>query len=175
MPTKLALGHPAVLAALGAALLFGASTPLAKHLTAELRPLLLAGLLYLGSGVGLTVVRFVRDHGWKSPQLRSEDWPWLLGAILFGGLVGPVLLMLGLARTAASTASLLLNLEGVLTALLAWIAFRENADRRIVFGMLLIVAGSVVLSWSPGRTSCKAGWDRSRFRPPACAGRSTTT
>jgi drug/metabolite transporter (DMT)-like permease len=154
---KTALAHPAVLAALGAAVLFGASTPLAKQFTGNLPALLLAGLLYLGSGIGLTLVRLIRDRGWKSPQLRSSEWPWLLGAILFGGLLGPVLLMAGLARTHASTASLLLNLEGVLTALLAWIAFRENADRRIVFGMMLIVAGGVVLSWSAGASE-QRGW-----------------
>ncbi|HTT10758.1 MAG TPA: EamA family transporter [Burkholderiaceae bacterium] len=147
---KSSLAHPAVLSALGAALLFGASTPLAKQLTGDLPPLLLAGLLYLGSGAGLTAVRLARDRAWTSPHLRARDGPWLCGAILAGGLFGPVLLMLGLARTAASTASLLLNLEGVLTALLAWIVFRENADRRIVLGMLLIVGGGIVLSWSAG-------------------------
>ena len=145
---KSALGHPAILAALGAALLFGASTPLAKRLIGDLPPLLLAGLLYLGSGIGLTVVRLIRDRGWTSPHLHSNEWPWLLGAILFGGVLGPVLLMIGLVQTPASTASLLLNFEGVLTALLAWIAFRENTDARIVTGMLLIVAGGIVLSWT---------------------------
>lgn len=146
---KTLLAHPPVLYALGAAFLFGASTPLAKQFVTDLPPLLLAGLLYLGSGVGLAAVRLIRDRGWKDPQLRAGDWPWLFGAIFFGGVVGPVLLMLGLVRTPASTASLLLNLEGVLTALLAWVVFRENADRRIVIGMLLIVAGGVALSWSP--------------------------
>jgi drug/metabolite transporter (DMT)-like permease len=121
-------------------------------------PLLLAGLFYLGSGIGLLAVRVVRDRGWQSPQLRSHEWPWLCGAIFFGGLLGPVLLMFGLVQTAASTASLLLNLEGVLTALLAWIAFRENTDRRIVFGMVLIVAGGVVLSWSSGASEQRGGF-----------------
>jgi drug/metabolite transporter (DMT)-like permease len=154
---KLSIAHPAVLAALGAAFLFGASTPLAKQFVGGLPPLLLAGLLYLGSGIGLFTVRLLRDRGWKRPDLRPRDWPWLCGAIVFGGLLGPVLLMLGLARTSAATASLLLNLEGVLTALLAWIAFRENADRRIVTGMFLIVAGGVVLSWSPGAGGATGG------------------
>ncbi|MGH8747360.1 MAG: DMT family transporter [Burkholderiales bacterium] len=147
---KLALFHPAVLSALAAAALFGASTPIAKQLVGDLPALLLAGLLYLGSGVGLAMIRAIRDRGWKSPHLRSSDWPWLCAAIFLGGVVGPVLLMLGLARTAASSASLLLNLEAVLTALLAWFAFRENADRRIVAGMFLIFAGGVLLSWPFG-------------------------
>lgn len=154
---KATLAHPAVLSALGAAALFGASTPLAKQFVGDLSALLLAGLLYLGSGIGLTAVRLIRDRGWKSPQLRSLDWPPLLAAIFFGGIVGPVLLMFGLARAAASTASLLLNLEAVLTALLAWVVFRENADRRIVLGMVLIVAGGVALSW-PSSTQEQRGW-----------------
>src|SRR5437016_3632824 len=108
---KTVFTHPAVLAALGAAALFGASTPLAKQLVGDLPTLLLAGLLYLGSGIGLTIVRLVRDRGWKSPQLPRAEWSWLGGAIFFGGIVGPVLLMFGLTRTTAATASLLLNLE----------------------------------------------------------------
>jgi drug/metabolite transporter (DMT)-like permease len=138
-----------VAAALLSAALFGASTPLAKAFVGDLPPFLLAGLLYLGSGIGLLAVRVVRDRGWSPSHLQPADWPWFGGAVFFGGVLGPVLLMLGLARTAASTASLLLNLEAVLTALLAWIAFRENVDRRIVAGMLLIVAGGLALSWAP--------------------------
>ncbi|QHE89425.1 DMT family transporter [Hydrogenophaga sp. BPS33] len=139
-----------VLSALLAAALFGASTPFAKLLTGEVSPVLLAGLLYLGSGMGLTLVRLVRDRGWKASGLVPSEWPWLLGAILFGGVLGPVALLFGLTSTSGSTASLLLNLEAVLTAVIAWVVFKENADRRIVFGMLAIVAGGVVLSWSTG-------------------------
>ena len=133
--------------ALLAAVLFGASTPFAKQLVGSLSPILLAGLLYLGSGVGLGAIRLVRDRGWKPPGLPRSDWPWLMGAIVFGGMVAPVALMFGLMSTSGSTASLLLNLEAVLTALIAWVVFKENADRRIVIGMLAIVAGGVVLSW----------------------------
>lgn len=108
--------------ALAAALLFGASTPLAKLLVGNMPPLLLAGLLYLGSGIGLgmvLLVRFLRDPG-AIEQLRipRSELPWLLGAILFGGVLGPALLMWGLTQTDAATASLLLNVEGVMTA--AW-------------------------------------------------------
>jgi len=136
----------AVAAALLAAALFGASTPLAKLLVGQMAPALLAGLLYLGSGIGLTIVRVVRDRGWRSPDVAANEWPWLIGAIACGGIAGPLLLMSALARTPATSASLLLNLEGVFTALLAWIVFRENADRRIVFGMALIVLGGIVLA-----------------------------
>ena len=140
-------GHPSILAALGAALLFGASTPFAKQLAGDISPILLAGLLYLGSGIGLWVVRLIRDRGFAAPGLPARDWPWLLGAIASGGVLGPVLLVMGLAHTSAADASLLLNLESVLTAVLAWVVFRENADRRIVLGMLFIVAGGLLLAW----------------------------
>jgi len=146
-----------VLSALLAAALFGASTPFAKLLTGEVSPILLAGLLYLGSGIGLTLVRLIRDRGWQSSGLVRAEWPWLLGAIFFGGVLGPVALLFGLTSTSGSTASLLLNLEAVLTAVIAWVVFRENADRRIVFGMLLIVAGGIVLSWSGGGGQ-STGW-----------------
>ena len=136
--------------ALAAAALFGASTPLAKLLLGEISPWLLAGLLYFGSGIGLGVMRLLRDRGWRSSGLAMQEWPWLLGAILFGGVLGPVALMFGLTSTSASTASLLLNLEAVLTAVLGWVVFRENADRRVVLGIVAIVAGGVVLSWPAG-------------------------
>ena len=137
--------QPGVLAALGAALLFGGSTPLAKWLLASVDPWLLAGLLYLGSGGGLSLYRLV--HRAPPGRLAPGEWPWLAGAILAGGVVGPVLLMFGLTGMPAAGASLLLNAEGVFTALLAWFAFRENFDRRIALGMAAIVAGALVLSW----------------------------
>ena len=140
-----------VLHALLAAALFGASTPFAKLLVGELSPWLLAGLLYLGSGLGLAAARLIRDRGWRPSGLADGEWPWLLGAILFGGVLGPLALMFGLTRASGSTASLLLNLEAVLTAVIAWVVFKENADRRIVLGMLAIVAGGAVLSLSGGQ------------------------
>lgn len=147
---SLAGGVPAALAA---AILFGAAAPVAKLLLGSVDPWMLAGILYLGSGAGLALVRLVRrDPG--APLARS-DLPWLAGAIASGGVAGPVLLMWGLSRASASTASLLLNAEGVFTALIAWFAFRENFDRRIALGMALIVAGAVVLSW-PGETHVEA-------------------
>lgn len=138
--------------ALLAALLFGASTPLAKLLVADISPVLLAGLLYAGSGLGLGFWLLLRRLRSRQPDaeasLQARDIPWLSGAVLFGGVLGPVLLMVGLAITPASAASLLLNMESVLTALIAWIVFRENVDVRIFLGMLAIVAGGVVLSWT---------------------------
>jgi drug/metabolite transporter (DMT)-like permease len=143
----------AILAAFGAAALFGASTPLAKLYVTELSAMLLAGLLYLGSGIGLLALRLLRDHGWRPPGLVRAQWPWLLAAIGCGGVLGPTLLMLGLARMSAASASLLLNLEGVLTALLAWLVFREHTERRMVVGMALISLGALLLSWPNGEIS----------------------
>jgi len=135
--------------ALAAAALFGASAPVAKILLDRIDPWLLAGLLYLGSGLGLLLYRAGRRALGAPPSeapIAGADWGWLAGAILAGGVVAPVLLMLGLARTPASSASLLLNLEGVLTALAAWIVLRENAGRRVVVGMAAIAAGALLLS-----------------------------
>ncbi|HET8608821.1 MAG TPA: DMT family transporter [Burkholderiales bacterium] len=140
------LSNPGVLAALGAAALFGAGTPLAKLLLGSVDPWLLAALLYLGSGAGLTLTRLLRRAPLVHPTGR--EWGWLAGAIIAGGIVGPVLLMFGLSAMPASGASLLLNAEGVFTALLAWFVFRENFDRRIALGMAAIAAGAVVLAWS---------------------------
>lgn len=141
-----------ILVALASAALFGLSTPLAKLLVAEIPPVALAGLLYLGSGVGLLVWRHLRGHIYRDQILREaplsrDDWPWMAGAILAGGVLAPILLMLGLQRTSGAAASLLLNLEGVFTALLAWFVFHENFDRRIAIGFALIAGGGVLLSW----------------------------
>src|SRR5512134_1681396 len=133
--------------AIVSALLFGASTPLAKLLLGDLPPLLLAGLLYAGSGCGLWLARWARPLGRHEAPLSRRDIPWLAGAVALGGVAAPVLLLSGLRATPAAVASLLLNLEGVFTALLAWFVFRENFDRRIALGMLLIVTGGAVLSW----------------------------
>jgi drug/metabolite transporter (DMT)-like permease len=141
--------------ALLSAALFGASTPVAKVLLGVTSPWLLAGLLYLGSGIGLLLLRAaMRSTTVKLP--RDERW-WLFGAILAGGVAAPVLLMYGLTRMPASGASLLLNAEGMFTALIAWFAFKENFDRRILAGMLLIIAGAAVLSW-PGEADFGSTW-----------------
>jgi len=143
---------PGMPMALAAAALFGASTPLAKLLLGiGVSPWLLAGLLYLGSGLGLLLilgVRFGLGLDVSEAPLRQRDLPWLGAVVLFGGIAGPVLLMIGLASTPASTASLLLNLEGLATMAIAWLVFRENVDRRLLLGAAAILAGAAVLSWS---------------------------
>lgn len=145
-------------------MLFGASTPLAKLLGLNVAPQLLAGLLYLGSGIGLAILMVVRHLLLRgragqavSLQIPTKELPWLAGAIVAGGVLGPVFLMSGLASTDAAAASLLLNVEGVLTAVIAWLVFKENADSQIVLGMAAIVAGGVLLSLQPGTMSLSMG------------------
>lgn len=137
-----------VQAGIAAAILFGAGTPVAKLLLGSVSPWMLAGLLYLGSGLGLGLYRLV-TRAQRVRLARRELLP-LAGAISFGGVAGPVLLMFGLSGMPATGASLLLNAEGVFTALLAWFVFKENVDRRIALGMAAIVAGAVVLSIPTG-------------------------
>ncbi|MEF8700261.1 MAG: DMT family transporter [Candidatus Accumulibacter sp. UW20] len=146
---------PGIAAALGAALLFGAGTPLAKVLLQDVSPWLLAGLFYLGSGTGLSLYRLLRRAA--PVRLPEAEAGWFAGAILAGGVIGPVLLMFGLSGMPASGAALLLNAEGVLTALLAWVVFKENFDHRIALGMFAIAAGAVVLSW-PGELRFAGAW-----------------
>lgn len=121
---------------------------------------MLAGVLYLGAGLGLAAFhygrRFVGLPSVEAP-LRRADAPWLVAVIVFGGMIGPLLLMLGLARTSASTGSLLLNLEGLSTMSIAWVIFRENVDRRLVLGAFAILAGAVVLSWTGGGIALDSG------------------
>jgi drug/metabolite transporter (DMT)-like permease len=135
--------------ALLAAVLFGASTPVAKVLLRDVAPQVFAGLLYIGSGLGLSVVWIIRRRRGRRPDapLVRRDLPWLAGAVLFGGVLAPLALMAALVRTPASASSLLLNLEGVFTALIAWVVFAENVDGRIAIGMFAIVTGGAVLSW----------------------------
>lgn len=151
--------QPGILLALSSAVLFGASTPLAKLLLGTVDPWLMAALLYLGAGLGLAVVHLSRG-AFRLPAveapLRRPDVPWLAAVILFGGVSGPLFLMWGLAHTEAAAASLLLNLEGLATMGIAWVVFRENVDRRLLLGAFAILAGAALLSWQ-GAASFRGG------------------
>jgi len=151
---------PGAALALASAVLFGASTPFAKLLLGGgVNPWLLAGLLYLGSGIGLGLVHLSRrlcGVATGETALRRADVPWLALIVLFGGIAGPLLLMLGLSTTPASSASLLLNLESLATMVIAWVFYRENVDRRLLLGALAILAGALVLSWQGGPSGL--GW-----------------
>lgn len=142
---------PGVPLALGSAVLFGASAPLSKILMGSVDPWLLAGILYLGAGVGLAIVHWGRPLiGLTSPEapLSRRDLPWLAMVVIFGGVLGPLLLMLGLSQTSAASGSLLLNLEALATMGIAWAVFRENVDRRLLLGAAAILAGAVLLTWT---------------------------
>jgi drug/metabolite transporter (DMT)-like permease len=134
----------------GAAVTFGASIPLSKQwLDAGVEPLVLAALLYLGSGLGPALQLLLRRGKGSGRPLRAHDLRWLVPATFCGGMVAPVLLALGVARIPASESSLLLSLEGAFTALLAWIVFRERAGGRVVAGMAVLAAGGALLSFQP--------------------------
>lgn len=140
---------------LGAALLFGAGTPVAKLLLGQVSPWLMAGLLYATAGAALFAWRGVR----RTPRitLPSQDRWAVAGSVFFGGVLAPVLLMCALVSMPATGASLLLNAEGLFTAVIAWLVFREATDRRMVLGFGLIAAGAVVLSW-PGQAQFGGVW-----------------
>ncbi len=152
---------PGAAFALASAVLFGASTPLAKLLLGEgMAPQLLAGVFYLGSGAGLGAGLLARGVAGAPPRearLRRADLPLLGAAVLLGGAVAPWLQMLGLARTSAAPAALLLNLEGLATMAIAWVVFRENVDRRILTGAFAILAGAVALSLARGAARADSG------------------
>lgn len=139
------------LQAIVAALLFGASAPLAKLLLADIHPVMLAALLYLGCGLGLMVVGLTQSlHGGvrsREAGLALPDIPWLIGAITAGGVAAPIILMVSLKNTPAATASLLLNFEGVATSVIALLIFKEALGKRIWYAIGLITLASVILTW----------------------------
>lgn len=139
-----------ILFALSSAALFGASTPVAKLLLGAVGPWMLAALFYLGAGISLgaaIVIRRLRRAAPTEAPLGAQDLPWLGATVLVGGVMAPVLLMFGLARTEASTAALLLNLEILATLGIAWAVFREHVGGRILIGAAAILTGAALLSW----------------------------
>jgi drug/metabolite transporter (DMT)-like permease len=155
------IAMPGIISALASALLFGASTPFAKLLLGTLDPWMLAGLLYLGSGLGLGALwigRYFIGSALAEAPLRRPDIPWLAAIVLAGGVISPVLLMVGLTLTPASTAALLLNLEGLATMGIAWLVFREHVDRRLLLGAFAILGGAILLSWGGWDSGTGVGW-----------------
>lgn len=162
---------PGVPMALAAAALFGASMPAAKLLLGGgLSPALLAGVFYLGSGIGLGIVLLIRRGTGRAggPPFSRSDLAWLGLVVLCGGVAGPLLLMAGLAVTPASAAALLLNLEGLATMAIAWTAFHEKADCRLLAGAAAILAGAGLLSWRGGDDSGALGLLGSSAIAAAC-------
>lgn len=134
------------------AALFGISPPLAKLLVKNIPPVALAGLLYLGAFVGLSLYSIIRGiistENIRSANLKKGDFPWLFGAILSGGIIAPICLMFGLSQISGFTTSLLLNLEGVFTAVIAVIFFKEKAGKRLWLALLCMTAAGVFLTWN---------------------------
>lgn len=149
------------LQALLAAILFGASAPFAKLLLGKIDPIPLAAFLYLGSGAGAWILFLAQKAGSRGGEteahLSGADIPWLIGAMLAGGVAAPILLMWGLNQTPASTASLLLNFESVATTLIAVFAFKEAVDRRILWAVGLITLASILTSWTGGAWGVSLG------------------
>jgi drug/metabolite transporter (DMT)-like permease len=160
MKPSLFTDYSGPLLALASAALFGASTPVAKLLLGVTDPLLLAGLLYLGSGIGLGIIGLGAQLSGRAaePPLRRHDLPWLGLVVLFGGVFGPVLLMVGLTSASGGAGSLLLNTESLATMVIAWIFFRENVDRRLFAGAMAILAGALVMAWPTGGAAMTVGW-----------------
>jgi drug/metabolite transporter (DMT)-like permease len=142
-----------VIFAITTALLFGVSTPLAKHFLGSVQPWMLAGLMYAGGGLGLIPLYFLRNRIQPpTTLLKVEDWRYLLWSMVTGGMLAPILLMTGLEHTSASVASLLLNFESVFTALVAWTIFREPWHWRVLLGILVITMGGILVSHSDQST-----------------------
>lgn len=143
--------------AVTSAALFGVGTPFAKMLTEDLEPIILAGLLYLGAFAGLTIYflvrRFVRRSRPASEPLERKDAPWLAGATVSGGIVAPICMMTGLTLTTGFAASLLLNLEGLATAVIAYLFFRENLGWRLGIAVVCMTAAGILLSWDASTSS----------------------
>lgn len=160
MPCYPSARHDAMVGALcglGAAALFGASTPLAKILLPTTGPMVLAALLYLGAGVAMTLVGLLPgEWGAREARIRKSDLGWLSGIVLLGGIIGPVLMLYGLGRVCAVVGSLLLNLEAPFTMVLAALFFREHMGRSAVGAATVIVAGAILMSYRPGGLS--ADW-----------------
>ena len=134
-------------AALLAALFFGCIAPGTKFLSLSIPPQTLAGALYFGAGFGLFIILCLKNQFRNSlKEFQRKDQKWLLAATLFGGILGPVFLTYGMLRISGSTGSLLLNLESVLTSLIAWFIFKEHFDKKIVAGIIFIISGCLVLS-----------------------------
>jgi len=133
-----------------AAVLFGASAPLAKVLLSKIEPIPLAALMYLGGGVGLLLLRMLKTLHWRDAdaeaRISKADMPWLIGALLAGGVGAPIILMFSLQNTPAATVSLLLNFEGVATALIAVVVFNEAIGRHVWVAMFCMTGAGVLLS-----------------------------
>ena len=138
------------------AALFGISPPLAKLLVQDIPPVALAGLLYLGAFMGLSLYSIIKgivsNESVRSINLKKGDYPWLFGAVVSGGIIAPICLMLGLSQISGFTTSLLLNLEGIFTAVIAVIFFDEKAAKRLWLALMCMTVAGVFLTWDSSQS-----------------------
>ena len=138
------------------AALFGISPPLAKLLVQDIPPVALAGLLYLGAFMGLSLYSIIKgvfsDESVRSTNLKKGDYPWLFGAVVSGGIIAPICLMLGLNLISGFATSLLLNLEGIFTAVIAVIFFDEKAGKRLWLALMCMTVAGVFLTWDSSQS-----------------------
>jgi drug/metabolite transporter (DMT)-like permease len=140
-----------LIAIIAATVLFGSATPVLKILVSGMTPLVLLGLLGIGSCSGVVCWKILSKTGpiiLKCPDASRREWALFLGTVVVGGLLAPFIQILSLPLTPAATASLLLNFEIVATVLVAFIAFHEPEDRKIGAAIVVILAGSLLLSWN---------------------------
>ncbi len=143
------------LLALLAAVLFGISTPLVQLSGAGVGAFSTAALLYAGAAaVGALSRRSIE----REARIARGDLKRLLAMAAFGAVIGPVALAWGLQRTSGTSASLMLTLEALFTALLAWRLYRETMDGRVWTAMLLLLAGGTVLILDQGRSGTAQLW-----------------
>lgn len=146
-----------ILTAFLAALLFGAAAPLGKPLLAFLNDFQMAGLLYLGAALGVSVI-LLKEKSFHWPwQIRRQDLVKLSGAILFGGILGPVLLLAGLRIAAAGSVSLWLNMEVVATAALGYVFFKDHLTAKGWLASLGVMVAATLLAWEGGQAGFRAG------------------
>lgn len=145
-----------VAGALLAALFFGVSTPLSKPLTGSLGAFTLAGLLYLGAGLGLAALEPFRRRP-AVPAGRRLNRKYVAGMIVFGGLLGPVFLMLAIKRAPAASVAIWLNMELIATALLGWLLFKDHLHARGWLSVAITLAAGLMLSYDGGAAGLAAG------------------
>jgi len=149
----MAMDRRPVILVLIAGTLFGLCVPLSKVLIGDIQPVMLAGFLYAGAAVGMGSVFFLRNKVAPPPaqaKMTHDEKLIMAASILIGAVLAPILLMVGLSWTAGSDASLLLNLEGVMTAIVGVALFREKGGYRLWTALGAMTAASVVLSYSSG-------------------------
>ena len=139
-----------IILALFAAIFYALNIPLSKLLLDEVSPTMLAGLLYLGAGLGIGVFfPFSAKKNGKSNMLSKSDTPFVIGMIVLD-IAAPILLMFGISKTSGSSAALLNNFEIVATALIALLIFKEKIKPKLWIAIVLVTAASVILTYSGG-------------------------